>query len=715
MSDPAQPTTAHLINHTHWDREWFLTSTYTSRWIPGLIDKLEQLVATNPGYRFLLDGQTLVIEDLLSVAPEYARRVGALIAAGHLIVGPYYCQPDWRLTGGELLIRNLMLGQQDVARFDGTVETGWLVDTFGHISQSPQIHRLLGVEAVYVWRGVPRLEPYFIWQGADGSELLTINLFGGYRNLYGVTHAPEVAVKRLQGEIDKLRPFYPTADVPLFDGYDLEDDPEDPLRFYEQLDELGPEISLQESTPQRFAREIAAKELPLPTLSGELNSGKYGAIFPGTLSTRTYLKVKARDCEQMLLQRCEPLAAMAWLKGRAYNETQYEAWARLLLQNAVHDCICGVSVDQVHEKMAYSYRLTFEAMAADMAESLSAILADFAPGDYAVSTNAFAAESWLVANDGLVHAQTGGLGVWPVGEHVAMERPAEPVSSFLWRNAHYDATVGADGRVKVGQAALGALSVLAEHGDTYSGERGRRLGVIRPQTPLTVAQRSAHHCVIGFDGQWQGDQGQVTAGVQLHFDQSPLIRWEIDLDSRGTDLRVELAFETAMAGEIWAGMPFDVVRRPVADRDLLPRELPEALDKVLLGQRELDAVSTFPFHDFVAVSDGDSTVAILAKGLRAYRAEEGGVVILPLRRAVEWLTKADLEKRVGDAGPFFYVPDARCERRVRHEVAVAFGRFPPIRWPCRVSMPPTRTRPSSSGYAARARRQAGPYSAKNCP
>ena len=48
-----------------------------------------------------------------------------------------------------------------------------------------------------------------------------------------------------------------------------------------------------------------------------------------------------------------------------------------------------------------------------------------------------------------------------------------------------------------------------------------------------------------------------------------------------------------------------------------------------------------------------------------------GTVSLLLQRAVEWLTRADLRDRVGDAGPFFYVPDARGERTVRHEVAVA--------------------------------------------
>ena len=40
--------------------------------------------------------------------------------------------------------------------------------------------------------------------GADGTKLFGINLFGGYRNLYGISHAPEVAETRLDSEVNKL-------------------------------------------------------------------------------------------------------------------------------------------------------------------------------------------------------------------------------------------------------------------------------------------------------------------------------------------------------------------------------------------------------------------------------------------------------------------------------------------------------------------------------
>jgi mannosylglycerate hydrolase len=60
--------------------------------------------------------------------------VRRLVENGSLLTGPYYCQPDWQITGGEALLRNLVYGLQDVRKPGRHTSTGWLVDTFGHIS-----------------------------------------------------------------------------------------------------------------------------------------------------------------------------------------------------------------------------------------------------------------------------------------------------------------------------------------------------------------------------------------------------------------------------------------------------------------------------------------------------------------------------------------------------------------------------------------------------
>lgn len=672
------PIHVHIINHTHWDREWFLTSEYTSRWIPNLIKNLERRSSKNPTCHFLLDGQTLVIEDLLKLAPETESVVRRLVKNGCLTIGPYYSQPDWQLASGELLIRNLQYGLKDIGDFDGSMHVGWMVDTFGHISQAAQIHRLFGIEALYLWRGVPLLVPYFNWQGADGSQMLAINLFGGYRNLYGVTQVPEVAVRRLTAEVERLAPFYPTSDIPLFDGYDLEDNPEDPLAFYDQTQGVNPEFELHEATSESFVRLISDKKLNLPTLTGELNSGKFGATFPGAFSARTYLKIMAHDCQDLLYKYCEPLASLAYLRGKPYPAQRFEDLSRLLLQNGVHDCICGVSIDQVHEKMSWHYQNTFTELLEMLQESLLHIMQNFSPGEYAISTNPFSAECWLPVDGSLLQLQTHGIGIWPINKvSLIDEQPSEPeeVLDFTWTNDYYEACLQPDGQIRIGDAILGGIRVFKENGDTYSDERGELLGILSPKSNPRIIEKSALHAVLEYECAWQRRNDWVSSRIRLILDPSPLVRWQIELDSHGSDLCIEITFITAQQGEIWAGMPFDLMKRPEADVDLLPRQLSPQLASILLGQRELGEVRTFPFHDLVGISDQYSSAIVFARGLHAYRAEKG-TLSLTLRRSVEWLTRPDLACRVGDAGPYFYVPDARCERKVRHELAFASLPYP---------------------------------------
>lgn len=134
---------------------------------------------------------------------------------------------------------------------------------------------------------------------------------------------------------------------------------------------------------------------------------------------------------------------------------------------------------------------------------------------------------------------------------------------------------------------------------------------------------------------------------------------------------------TKLEGDIWAGMPFDRVKRPTVDNDLMPRQVDGDMGKILMGQRELNGMRTFPMHGFVGRSDGDHSAIIFSKGNRSYRSFENGDFAISLRRSVEWVTEGNLQNRIGDAGPFFYVPDARCERSVRHEMGIYVGETAP--------------------------------------
>src|SRR6266496_1440240 len=99
----------HLIPHTHWDREWFLPrAAFHARLVPMFDDLLERLHA-DPAFRtFLLDGQTVLVEDYLRARPERENDVKVLVKTGRLQIGPWYVLADELIPSGESLVRNLL-------------------------------------------------------------------------------------------------------------------------------------------------------------------------------------------------------------------------------------------------------------------------------------------------------------------------------------------------------------------------------------------------------------------------------------------------------------------------------------------------------------------------------------------------------------------------------------------------------------------------------
>lgn len=663
--------TAHIINHTHWDREWFLTHEYTTAWIPELIDSIRRLADENPEYEFLFDGQSLVIEDLLKTRPDRRDLVQQLVSKGNLAVGPLYSQPDWRMVSGELHLRNLTYGIADAEALGGRPDVAWLVDTFGHISQAPQMLSLAGVNAAFVWRGVPEMTPVFSWEGADGTRLPTVDLFGGYRNLYGITKTADIAVDRLVAEVDKLADSYGELPIPLFDGYDLDTEPEDPIVFYDGLP-IPDRVRIVASSPRRYVDAVLPFVEQAPTLRGELISGKFGSTFPGSLSARTYLKVLHHDSERALHRRIEPLAALASAFDIPYDAAAYEQTSRELLQNGVHDCLCGVSIDQVHERMERSYRRLLGWADERQHGLTSAIIGGFAPGIYAVSTNSMPSSSIVRTADSAVQVATDGIGITQAVESHPVRKVDAAVDSFNWSNARYIARLDAEGLIIEGVGRLLRLVVITDSGDTYSSEPGAELGDMPMSGPITVVDETDVDTTVRFEMVLVTDDISVSAMVDARFDDGPLIDLTVTIDSTGTGFRVDAEFETSIvAPTVWAHMPFDVVERAHDDHNLLGQQIDPDLAAILMGQRETGHVTEFPFHDYVAIGDDTRSAAVLSKGLRSYRSTPEGTITITLRRSVEWIARIELELRSGDAGPAMYVPGARSERVVEHRIGFA--------------------------------------------
>ena len=105
--------TIYYFSGTHWDREWYIPYQEFRMKLVGALDALVELLEHDPHFGvFHLDGQTVVLEDYREIRPENAARLQKQIAAGRVLIGPWYVMPDEFLTSGEALIRNFLTGSR---------------------------------------------------------------------------------------------------------------------------------------------------------------------------------------------------------------------------------------------------------------------------------------------------------------------------------------------------------------------------------------------------------------------------------------------------------------------------------------------------------------------------------------------------------------------------------------------------------------------------
>src|SRR5436309_15477000 len=156
----------------------------------ALLDLLER----DPEYRhFVLDGQTVPLDDYLEIRPERRADIERLVREGRLLAGPGYVLPDEFLIGGEAHIRNLMTGIRSAREYGRAMMVGYAPDAFGHIAHLPAILRGFGIDSVVIWRGVgaEATTSEFRWAAPDGSEAPAVHLTHINRLLPALPDDPE--------------------------------------------------------------------------------------------------------------------------------------------------------------------------------------------------------------------------------------------------------------------------------------------------------------------------------------------------------------------------------------------------------------------------------------------------------------------------------------------------------------------------------------------
>jgi alpha-mannosidase len=362
-----------VVSHTHWDREWYEPFQRFRMRLVRLIDKLLYILEHDPDYRFfMLDGQTIVLEDYLAIRPEQEANLRRYVETGRLLIGPWHILPDEFLVSGEALVRNLLLGGRQAQAFGARMGVGYIPDPFGHISQMPQILRGFGIDCAALRRGLDDQPTEVLWQSPDGSRVLLCYLRDSYDNAARLPVRDEAAfVQEIARLHDSLAPHLTTDYALLMNGTDhMEPQPELPRALDAARRQL-PDLELVHGTLPMYVaavrqslhvdldRPSTAGQAKLQVVQGELRSPRRHHLLPGVLSARMWIKQRNDRVQGLLEKWAEPFAALAAVTqdtahglGAADSPLALigQAW-KYLLQNQPHDSICGCSIDQVHREM----------------------------------------------------------------------------------------------------------------------------------------------------------------------------------------------------------------------------------------------------------------------------------------------------------------------------------------------------------------------------
>ena len=347
--------TFHLIPHTHWDREWYLTrAEFQARLVPVLDEVLDQLEA-DPAARFLLDGQTILLEDYLALRPEHEARIGAQVRRGALEIGPWYILSDLLVPSAHSLLRNLQEGRRQAERFGGALGVLYSPDAFGHPAALPDLAAGLGFRNAVVRRGLGRPGDFYRWEGAGGGVLLVHHLpRTGYDGAVALAREgadPATEWRRLRTELVERAT---TPNIAVFLGADHHAMPRGVSRLRDRIQELEAEHQVRISGLGEFFAALEQNPPEAPLVRGSLRRSRGWTLdLQDVHSTRSRLKRRHGLAELRLSRIAQPLADLAAsVRGPDRNRAPSpqpildHAW-RTLLQCQFHDTLAGTTCDEV--------------------------------------------------------------------------------------------------------------------------------------------------------------------------------------------------------------------------------------------------------------------------------------------------------------------------------------------------------------------------------
>jgi len=372
-----------LIGHTHIDVAWQWRLKHTRRKAARSFASVLENMRQYPDFLFM-SSQPQLYQFVKEDEPELYREIAEKVREGRWEAeGAMWLEADCNLSGGEALVRQILLGKQFFRQeFGVDNRVLWLPDVFGYSAALPQILKKSGVDyfmtTKITWNQYNQM-PFdtFMWRGIDGTEILSHYITTIPKSQYDrgdrqTTYNGKVDADSVLGGWVRYQNKDLNDHLLLCYGYgDGGGGPvREDLERAKRLERGIPGIPrVRHGKALDFFRDLekrVAGRKELPTWVGEL----YLEYHRGTYTSMARNKKYNRRSEQ-LLQKTEKL----WSLLPGYPAEDLRRLWKVLLLNQFHDILPGSSIREVYEDSREQYeQLLSEGTA--LYEKAQAALAD---------------------------------------------------------------------------------------------------------------------------------------------------------------------------------------------------------------------------------------------------------------------------------------------------------------------------------------------------
>lgn len=363
----------HSIGHTHIDVAWKWQVKQTRQKVVRSFLTVLRLMEQYPEYKFM-SSQPQLYQFVKEQAPKLYEQIKERVKEGRWEAeGAMWLEADCNLASGESLIRQILQGKRFFKEEFGVEnqEVLWLPDVFGYSVAMPQILKKSGIRYFMTtkigWNEYNKIpNDTFLWQGLDGSEILTYFIttigYDVYPELnrnpsFNTTYNGLQNANQIKGTWQRYQNKELTQDLLTCFGHGDGGGGTTP-EMLEENKRLEYGVCDVPTTKQTFVKDffhILEKNLEgkeMPKWNGEL----YLEFHRGTYTSMARNKKNNRECEFKNTD-AEFFSMLALFYGKGYEYPREEldkAW-KLVLLNQFHDILPGSSTKEVYEDSDVEY------------------------------------------------------------------------------------------------------------------------------------------------------------------------------------------------------------------------------------------------------------------------------------------------------------------------------------------------------------------------